>query len=58
MSKSRPRVKEELNGWYDWLVSHVDESIKEKASRAFKTFKDNIMELHKRVKGGKEPNEK
>ena len=57
MSKSRPRVKEELKGWYDWLVSHVPEPIKEKASKAFKTFKGNIMGLYKSVKGEKEPKE-
>ena len=38
-----------------WLVSHVP--IKEKASRVFKTFKDKIMGLYKRVKGEKEPKE-
>ena len=56
MSKSRPRVKEELKGWYDWLVSSILECIKQKASRAFKTFKDKITGLYKRVKG-KEPKE-
>ena len=53
MSKSRSRVKEELKGWYDWLVNHVPKPIKEKASRAFETFKDKIMGLYKRVKGEK-----
>ena len=57
MSKSRPQVKEELKGWYNWLVSHVPKPIKEKASRAFKTFKDKIMGLYKRIKGRKEPEE-
>ena len=32
ISKSRPLVKEELKGWYDWLVSHIPKPIKEKAS--------------------------
>ena len=56
MSKSRPQVKEKLKGWYDWLVSHVPEPIKERASRAFKTFKDKIMGFFERFKG-KEPKE-
>ena len=49
MRKSRPQVKDKLKGWYDWLVSHVPKPIKENASRAFKTFKDKIMGLYKRV---------
>ena len=51
MSKSRPQVKSKLNDWYDWLVSHVPSTIKDGASRAFKTFKDKIMGLHNRVTG-------
>ena len=31
MSKSRPQVKNKLNKWYNWLVSHVPKPIKEKA---------------------------
>ena len=50
MSKHRPRVKEELKDWYDWLVNHVLEPITEKARRAFKTFKDKIMGLYIRRK--------
>ena len=43
MSKSRPQVKNKLNYWYDWLVNHVPKTVKDKASRAFETFKDKIM---------------
>ena len=35
MSKRWPQVKEELKVWYDWLVNHITEPIKEKANRAF-----------------------
>ena len=49
MSKSRPQVKSKLNKWYDWLINHVPKPIKDGASRAFKTFKDKIMELYNRV---------
>ena len=56
MSKSRPQVKNKLNEWYNWLVSHIPKPIKNKASRVFKTFKDKIMGLCYRVKG-KEPEE-
>ena len=51
MSKSRPQVKNKLNDWYDWLVNHVPKTFKDKASRAFKTFKDKIMGLYNRVTG-------
>ena len=51
MSKSRPQVKNKLNDWYDWLVNHVPKTVKDKASRAFKTFKDKIMGLYNRVTG-------
>ena len=43
MSKIRPQVKNELKDWYDWLVNHAPETVKDKASRVFKTFKDKIM---------------
>ena len=46
MSKSRPQVKNKLNDWYDWLVNHVPKTVKDKASRAFKTFKDKIIGLY------------
>ena len=58
MSKSRPQVKDKLKEWYDWLVNHVSKPIKEKASKAFKTFKDKIMGLYERVRGEKEPEDK
>ena len=51
MSKSRPQVKNKLNDWYDWLVNHVPKTVKDKASRAFKTFKDKIMGFYNRVTG-------
>ena len=51
MSKSCPQVKNKLNNWYDWLVNHVLKTVKDKASRAFKTFKDKIMGLYNRVTG-------
>ena len=51
MSKSQPQVKNKLNDWYDWLVNHVPKTAKDKASRAFKTFKDKIMGLYNRVTG-------
>ena len=51
MSKSRPQVKSELNKWYDWLINHVSKSIKDGASKVFKTFKDKIMGLYNRVTG-------
>ena len=57
MSKSRPQVKDKLNEWYSWSVNHIPEPIKERASKAFKTLKDKIMGLYKRVKGEKEPEE-
>ena len=51
MSKSRPQVKGKLNKWYDWLINHVPKSIKDGASRAFKTFKDKVIGLYNRVTG-------
>ena len=51
MSKSRPQVKGKLNKWYDWLINHVPKPIKDGASKAFKTFKDKVMELYNRVNG-------
>ena len=35
-------------------MNHIPEPIKDKASRAFKTFKDKVMGLYKMVKGEKE----
>ena len=51
MSKSRPQVKSKLNKSYNWLINHVPKSIKDGASKAFKTFKDRIMGLYNRVIG-------
>ena len=51
MSKSRPQVKGKLNKWYNLLINHVPKSIKDGASRAFKTFKDKVMGLYDRVSG-------
>ena len=51
MSKSQPQVTSKLNDWYDWLVNHVPKTIKDGASRAFKTLKDRIMGLYNRVTG-------
>ena len=51
ISKSRPQVKNKLNNWYDWLVNHVPKTVKDKPSRAFKTFKDKIMRLYNTVTG-------
>ena len=51
MSKSRPQVKNKLNDWYDWLVNHVPKTVKDKANRSFKTFKDKIMGMYNRVTG-------
>ena len=51
MSKSRPQVKNKLNDWYDWLVNHVPKTVKDKGSRAFKTFKDKIMGLYNEITG-------
>ena len=51
MSKSRPQVKTKLNKWYDLLINHVPKSIKDCASKAFKTFKDKVMGLYDSVTG-------
>ena len=47
MRESQPQVKNQLNEWYNLLVSIVPKPIKEQASRAFKTAKDKIMGLYK-----------
>ena len=41
----KSRVK--LNNWYDWLVNHVPKTVKDRASRAFKAFKEKIIGLFK-----------
>ena len=51
ISKSRPQVMTKLKKWYDWLINHVPKSIKDGASKAFKTFKDKVMGLYNRVTG-------
>ena len=51
MSKSRPQEKSKLNKWYDWLINHVPKSIKDGASKAFKTFRDKVMGLYNMVTG-------
>ena len=51
MSKSRPQVKSKLNDWYDRLINHVPKTVKDGASRAFKTFKDKIMGLYNGITG-------
>ena len=40
MYKNRSQVTCKLNDWRDWLVNHVPKTIKDMASRAFKSFKD------------------
>ena len=47
MRKNRPKVTSKLNDWHDWLVHHAPKTIKDKASRAFKTFKDKVIGLYK-----------
>ena len=49
MSKSLPQVTSKLNKWYNWLINCVPKPIKDGASRAFKTFKDEIMGFYDRV---------
>ena len=51
MSKSRSQVTSKLNDWYNWSVNHVPKTIKDNASRAFKSFKEKIMGLYNRVTG-------
>ena len=46
------------NDWYDWLVNHVPKTIKDNASRVFKTLKDKIMQLYNRATGNKTQCEK
>ena len=60
--KNRPKVTSKLNNWHDWLVNHVPITIKDRASRAFKAFKDKVIEdqilkpyqLKQKKKRGKE----
>ena len=46
IAKSRPQVKSKLNDWYDWLVNHVPNVIRDGATRVFRTFKKRIMGLY------------
>ena len=50
MCKNIPQLMSKFNDWYDWLVNHVPKTIKDKASRAFKTFKDKVVGLYDRLK--------
>ena len=51
MHKNKQQVTSKLNDWYDWLVNHVPNHVKDKVSRAFKTFKDKVVGLYNGVKG-------
>ena len=51
MRKSRPFVTSKLDDWYHWLINHVPRTIKDVASRVFKTLKDKIMGFYNRVTG-------
>ena len=51
LSKSRPQVKDKFSKWYDWLINHVPKPIRYSASKAFKTFKDNVLGLYNRFTG-------
>ena len=57
MHKNRPQVRSKLKDWHDWLVNHVPRTIKDEASRVFKTFKDKVMGLYKGEKNAKTDNE-
>ena len=43
MAKCRPQVTSKLKEWQDGLTSHLPKPIRDKASRAFKTFKDKVL---------------
>ena len=47
MRKNRPQVKSKLNDCHDWLVNHVPKTIKNRASRVFKAFKEKVIGLYK-----------
>ena len=49
MEKTRLLVKSKCNEWYNWLVNHVQETIQSKANNGFKTFKNKIKGLWKKV---------
>ena len=49
MRKSRPEVKNKLVEWRNWLINHVPKPIRDRASKAFKTFKDGVMSLYNKV---------
>ena len=51
MCKNRPHITSKLNDCYDWSVNHAPKTIKDGASRAFKTFKDKIVVLYNGVTG-------
>ena len=52
MEKQRPLVKNKLNEWYEWLVHHVPKTVKGKVSDVFKVFKERIVGLLRKVRGG------
>ena len=45
MAKERSVVENKSTKWYDWLIKHVPEPIKDRASSAFRSFKKKILDL-------------
>ena len=43
MTKSRSVVKSKLNKWYDWLINHLEKSLKNKVSDPSKIFKSTNL---------------
>ena len=54
MHKNRSQVTSKLNDLFYGLVNYVPKPIKDKASRAFKTFKDNVVGLYNWVTGNED----
>ena len=54
MNKNRPQVTSKRNDWYDFLVNHVPKTIKDKASRAFKTFTNKVVGLYNGFTGNED----
>ena len=46
MKKIRSVAKNNLIEWYDWLVDHVPEPIKNAASKKFEGLKNNTLRLY------------